>query len=303
LIRYLTHEEIEKEKWDSAVSASPGGNVCAASWFLDTASPGWEALVDDNYENVFPLTWRKKWGLRYLYQPPFVQQLGLFGLDAGRTNAVSEFLLAIPDKFRLIEIQLNYLNRPADAEGFTAAKGITHHLPLKEQVSSMRADYSSNLTRNLKKGMAHKLSVNENLEVRELIALFRLNRGKDISGLRESDYGVLERLLNEANARGLLSTLGIQGDSGLMAGAAFLESFSSYIFIFSAVNKEAREKGAMSHLIDHFIGKHSGSEKFLDFEGSLDPSLARFYKSFGSQEVVYLQLRKNNLPLPFRWFK
>jgi hypothetical protein len=41
----------------------------------------------------------------------------------------------------------------------------------------------------------------------------------------------------------------------------------------------------------------------LSFEGAVNPSLARFYRGFGAREVVYLQIRKNRLPLLFRWLK
>ena len=59
----------------------------------------------------------------------------------------------------------------------------------------------------------------------------------------------------------------------------------------------------MSLLIDSFIKEHSREDNILDFEGSMDVNLARFYKSFGSKEVVYLQILKNNLPVIIRWLK
>lgn len=56
-------------------------------------------------------------------------------------------------------------------------------------------------------------------------------------------------------------------------------------------------------MIDSFIKEHSREDNILDFEGSMDVNLARFYKSFGSKEVVYLQILKNNLPVIIRWLK
>ena len=73
--------------------------------------------------------------------------------------------------------------------------------------------------------------------------------------------------------------------------------------IFSAVNEAARETGAMSFLIDSFIQNHQNENLNLDFEGSIDKNLARFYKSFGANEVVYLQIKKNRLPIYLRWLK
>jgi hypothetical protein len=59
----------------------------------------------------------------------------------------------------------------------------------------------------------------------------------------------------------------------------------------------------MFFLIDKFIQEHAGEKIILDFEGSNLPGLARFYKGFGSDDFVYLQVRKNNLPKLVRWLK
>ena len=51
------------------------------------------------------------------------------------------------------------------------------------------------------------------------------------------------------------------------------------------------------------IRKNLTDEITFDFEGSNDKNLARFYKSFGSKECVYLQIKKNNLPFPLKLLK
>ena len=56
MIKYLEHEEIDLKKWDATIDASPNGMVYAKSWYLDIVSPGWEGLVNEDYNAVFPLT-------------------------------------------------------------------------------------------------------------------------------------------------------------------------------------------------------------------------------------------------------
>ncbi len=41
----------------------------------------WDALVWNDYEAVMPLTWNRKYGIAYLYQPFLTAQLGVFGND------------------------------------------------------------------------------------------------------------------------------------------------------------------------------------------------------------------------------
>ena len=53
-------------------------------------------------------------------------------------------------------------------------------------------------------------------------------------------------------------------------------------------------------LIDEVIKEYSPGNLVLDFEGSNDASLARFYKGFGAKESSYLSLKINRLQFPHK---
>ena len=305
MIRYTRHTEINKERWDTCISYSPHGIVYASSWYLDIVSPGWDALIEDDYTAVFPLTWRKKGGINYLFQPFFNQQLGLFCGDRDVSeNKLKEFLSAIPKKYKLIEIQLNHSNKINPLNGFEIIPKLTHHLDLSATYETISGNYSENITRNLKKAKNSEINISMNIPPENIVTLFRENRGAGINVLKEKNYDTFLKLSSTANEKNLLYSKGIFNSSQkLIAGAVFIKSFHSYIFLFSATNNEAKETGAMSAIIDSFIKDHSKENNYLDFEGSMDKNLARFYKSFCSKEIVYLQIRKNNLPLIIRWLK
>jgi hypothetical protein len=305
LIKYLKHSEIDKQAWDETIAGSSHGLVYAFSWYLDIVSPGWDALTEGNYNAVFPLTKRKKAGFNYLYQPFFTQQLGLFSIQSPPDELyLKEFLDAIPCSFRLIEIQLNTANKFSSSTGFNLYQRKTHLLDLSDGYQKIHSSYSENLRRNIKKFEKSKCTVSTGGNVHEIISLFRSNRGENISTLRSTDYEIFEKLMAAANERNLLETITVKNESDdLIAGALFLKSVHSYIFIFSATSEEGKKNGSMSCIIDSFIKSRCNSNGALDFEGSMDENLSRFYKSFGSQEIVYLQIRKNNLPLLIRWLK
>ena len=78
VIQYIQNKEINKAKWDDSITESSNGLIYAYSWYLDTMSKNWDALVLNDYEAVLPLTWNKKYGVYYLYQPWFCASLGIF---------------------------------------------------------------------------------------------------------------------------------------------------------------------------------------------------------------------------------
>lgn len=305
MINYIKHTEIDKKKWDECVQASLFGIVYFSSWYLDIVSPGWEAIVEDDYQSIFPLCGRKKFGFNYLYQPYFTQQLGLISKNKVSTKGTLDtFLAQIPSKFKLVEINLNTENHSDQIEKYTLHKKRTHHLSLNDSAENIRKKYSENLSRNLKKSIKTEIKIESTSAFLPIIELFKKERGRTIETLKEKEYKTLICLIEEGLRK---EQIEIYTASSLVekniAGAIFLKSFHSYIFLFSAVGNIGKQSGAMSLIIDHFIEKHQLENKLLDFEGSMDDQLARFYKSFGSQEIVYLQIKKNNLPPIIRRFK
>ena len=48
-------------------------------WYLDIVHENWDALMEDDYERVMPMpVITKNWRISYIFQPFFVQQLGVF---------------------------------------------------------------------------------------------------------------------------------------------------------------------------------------------------------------------------------
>jgi hypothetical protein len=303
MIQYLTNEHIDRRKWDECIARSFNGIVYAYSWYLDIVSPQWDALIKDDYKSIMPLTWRKKYRIKYLYQPFFTQQLGVFSIEKSNADLVNKFLEAIPKQFKFVEINLNTFNH-FNASNFSTKSNLTHELDLIESYENIAKNYSDNLKRNLKKAQNNKLQtvfVNQSAPV---INLFRENRGASLSNLKERDYKTLTTLMIQAIQRGKAQILNVVNEHNkLCAGAFFIESNNKVIFLFSGLSKDGKNWNAMSFLIDSFIRQNAGKNITLDFEGSNDENLARFYKSFGSKQCIYLQVKINRLPFPLNKLK
>jgi hypothetical protein len=128
-IKYYKHKQINKKSWDACITRSINGISYAYSWYLDLACPGWDALVEGDYECVMPLPNRSKFGIRYVYPPYFIQQLGLFSTEILSEERVHTFLQAIPSSFRYVQQNLNTFNK-LKHDGFEVKQRLTHELDL-----------------------------------------------------------------------------------------------------------------------------------------------------------------------------
>lgn len=291
MITYLKHDQIDKTLWDDCLTHAANGQVYAWSWYLDIVHPGWEALVevrDGNYHSIMPLTSKKKYFIPYLCQPFFVQQLGVFSRDAVKPETTVDFLQAIPKKFRLVEIRLNEQNPLPEAY-----KGIDYHqnhlLDLHQDYQCLLSNYHENTKRNLKKALKNDLEVSLLSDIGTVIKLFREDRGASVHHWGDAEYARLERLSCAALSLSNAFIYGVQSiDSDeIICGALFMKCLGRITFLFSGNSEIGKSKQAMTCLIDHVIAEYSGKPFILDFEGSDDPNLARYYQGFGSKTIHY----------------
>lgn len=296
MIHYLKHTQIDKTRWDQCIIHAVNSRVYACSWYLDLVCPGWEALVEDDYKYVFPLTGNRKWGICYLYQPFFVQQLGLFSTELPSWPKLNEFLNAVPAKFRFIEIHLNVMNRPENSL-ISPELRINHELDLIPSYETLKGNYSQNTQRNLKKAKEAGVTLKRKMEADELVTLFKENFGKKEGKLQSCHYEIMRDLIQSCQKTGKGYLLGAYSPEGILSAAAFFVMDGSRIYyLFAASAPIARDNGAMFLLVDGFIREHSGQPLIFDFEGGNDPGVGRFYKGFGATGITYPVYRVNKLP-------
>lgn len=300
-IKYLTYGQIDKTKWDACVDNASNGLVYAYSFYLDSMAQHWDALVLNDYEAVMPLTWNKKYGIHYLYQPPFTACLGVFGgqLSAGTVN---DFLEAIPPKFKYWDIYLNPGNFFSLAD-FTLYERMNYVLPLNAPYESLQDNYRDNIKRNIKKSGKLNLVINKNIAVAEVILLVR-EQTRNFAELAAKDFEHFKILYQLLYKKEKATTYGVYTKEGqLIAAAVFFFSHNRAYYIMVGNHPNGKTLGASHALINAFIKDHAGQNLLLDFEGSDIHSLAHFYSSFGAREEKYSAIRLNRLPAPFKWLK
>ena len=277
-VHYITYQQINKSKWDQCIDTAGNGLVYGYSFYLDAMAKHWDALVLDDYEAVMPLTWNKKYGITYLYQPFFAASLGVFGTQLSPT-LVNDFLKAIPAKFSYWDIYLNEANRFALA-GFNLYERVNFVMSLNEPYEKLYNNFRENIKRNIKKAAQLNCVIKKDIDVNEVIAL-ATEQSRNFSPVTPQDYDHFKNVYQHLHAQQKAVTYGVYTSANkLVASCAFIFSHNRAYYILVGNHPNGKTIGASHAIINAFIKDYAGQNLLLDFEGSDILNLAFFYSSF-----------------------
>ncbi len=328
-IDHITNDLIDRSQWDEWVKRAQNRRIYATSVFLDIYSPRWEALVIGNGQAFMPLARNRKYGISYLFQPIFVQQLGCFFLKDSCFSTIPLFIEKLSGAFCFADIALNEMNNFNFAgyqpdkikhpggnfhpDAFKQNRGVSNDrkkgeyeqmynylLKLDKPYDTLAGKYSTGTRRNINKARRLNTELLPYYEPGDIVKLFAGNRGRLYPNIRRINYKRLKSLLERGLSDGFIQIRIARSPGGrLIAAACLLKDFDRYVFYFSANTPEGRNYGAMFLLIDSFIRQYAGTGMLFDFNGSMDPGVARFYRGFGAEKAVYPRVRINRLWYPF----
>jgi hypothetical protein len=275
-LQYVKRRDIDVARWDDCINNSPNRLIYGYHFYLDHLTGGqWDALISGDYQAVMPLTRRRKYGITYLAQPEFTQQLGIF---SPHPQTVAGFLQETQKHFRFAEIFFNYGNPDPALEARTNLI-----LPLNKPYETLVTAYSENHRRNLKKGAS--LQYTAGISITQENPRF----ANLCQYLEKKNECILRAVTNDLH-------------QPLATAVLFKDANRLYLIKFAAL-PAGREKAAGHFLIDRIIKEFAGGSLLLDFEGSDDPGVGRFYSGFGATNQPYYFWRHNALPWPFKLFK
>jgi hypothetical protein len=277
MIVYLTRKDVDLEKYDACIQNSINSRIYAFSWFLDIVADNWDLLVLDDYEAVMPLPWRMKYFIKYIYPPCWTQQLGVFSEEMVTEKLLEDFVNAIPKKFKKVSLQCNAENPILKK----AAKKNNYILNLNRSVAEIYACFNKNRKRSLKNAsealLEKKVSPEDFLDFYKIHgneAVFSKNHWKALKNLLDCKQHNLH--IWGTREKGMLSAVMLWGKEG-----------KRLTYLIPCATKSGKKKGMPSFLVFELIRAHANNNLWLDFEGSMIPGVARFYKSFGAEMEVY----------------
>lgn len=292
-IRYITHKDIDFEKWDHTIQLSTNALIYAESWFLDiVTNRQWDALVEDDYQAVMPLPYnRKLFGYYQLVQPLFCQQLGVFSLQTD--IPVVTFIDHIPSKFKRQHYHFNWLNQHKELIEKTNLI-----LPLQEGYEAIESRFSKSLRKRIRQNQHLTLETSD--DVKATIEFYR-NALESKVQLGAVGYDIAQRLFTEAVKRHVAINYQLKDQGQVVARGVFLHRFGRVTNVFAA--SDPQHPNAMSVLLAKVIERHCGADTIFDFEGSEIPGIRQYFLSFGAQSQPYFKRQTNQLPFWIKWLR
>jgi hypothetical protein len=293
MISYIKRKDLNVDKYDACIAHSIQSRIYAFSWYLDIVADNWDVLVLDDYEAVMPIPWKQKYFLKYVSQPFFCQQLGIFSKEIISKELQEKMIQQIPKKF--VKVFLNF-----NSDNFFSHKMISkknYVLNIENTFEENYKQFNTNRKRVLKKIEKSLLFTKEvTFDSLLLIAKELYNH----LAYSDCDYKKLKTLATTLKRKEKCFLLGVYNkEQHLIGGALFLKDNNRITYLFSVMTKEGKKMNGASFLIYSLLKEPSSKGYLLDFEGSMNVGIANFFKSFGATEENYNQLEINAIQRVF----
>ena len=318
MIKLLSRNEIDDNQWNELINTCSYGYCYALTWYLDIVSPNWKALIffqNDDYQAVMPLPIATTYGIDYVKQPLFCQQLGIFSKNP---DDISE----IPDKVFLDFFATLFQHYNYVAEyNFNIGNGIidflqkylsgglkppdryfllhTHLLNLQQNYTTIYKNYNKDRKLNLKRAKLSQTNIIESQDINPLIEIFITETEHKIKGgVHIQAYDLLRKIyqaLLDRNMAKIYYTINQQQE--IESGILLVFSQRKIIYLFNAAKTKYRKNNGRTLLIDHVLQLYANKEyDYFDFESPEIKDISYFYQSFGAKPFPFLQIHYNHLP-------
>ena len=299
-LQYVKHRDIDKKRWDFSLNECSNKLVYAESDFLDAVSPQWDAIVSEDYEYIMPLTWRRKWGIRYLVQPEFSQQGGIFSKHVIHSSTVDAFISLAKSAFSFAEFTFNYKH---EKSAHNLADRTNYILPLNDPYDVIQQKFTPSLRQLLHTAKNHSLSYCIGTDIKKTIETIRRVNGDKLKGISNNAFMRFQVLCERYQKQNRLLIREVKQNDQLLSTALFFVDENRIYNLLSCISDEGRTLKANHFLYNQLIAEFEETNLTLDFEGSDLAGVSFFYRSFHPQEEKYAFVKWNNLPFPIRWLK
>lgn len=303
---YLPYEKIDKLKWDHCLQNSVNKLIYAESVYLDKMSTQWDAIILDNYDAIMPLPWRKKMGIKYLYQPAFLQQGGIYSYKMLPREVIEAFIDKASQHFKFAEFSLNFLNT---LEQNSNSPFIIKHrnnfiLSLEQSFEVALQKFSNDFRRKFKKSELSNLTYIKSSDFKEAIQFYKKTYKDRKLNVTTKDYSNFEELCKfYNNEKRVIIRKVIDKSNHILSIILMLKDEKRLYNLLPCVTEDGKKEASNYFLYHSIIEEFSGQKLTLDLEGSDVKGIADFYQKITNTNQPYPFIKFNNLPRVIKLLK
>jgi len=300
MVQIIPSNQIDKAKWDACVANNSNGLIYATTAFLNAMAKEWKGIVINDYETIFPLCIKQKFGIEYLYTPPFIQQLGFIGNNELVNKNV---IAAIFEKVKYGSVNLNFSNI-----NFNALQQCKVHnnyvIDLNQNYQQTKAKYKKSIDYSLSKASKQNLRYSKEISFETAVENYKKYNKEALQHVGLVDYNNLEKLLAILQQEEKVIVRKVVNDtSEILSIAVLLKDNKRFYNLINYTNNEGRQAEANYFLYDNILEEFAEKPMLFDFEGSDLPGVKNFYEKFGAVNEPYFHWHFNQLPFFLKWIK
>lgn len=287
-LRRIKRKELDVERYTQSLNDSLNYRIYAEYWYLDVLTSGkWECWVYGDYEVIMPVPLQFKFGFKFVIQPIYCQQLGVFYKEEISDELFSEFEKRL-HKYRVRSYAFNEENtKRYNPKGDIR---VNYILDLNRPYEEIFGNYTKHRRKDIRKSEKLGLKIQETSDYNYFVKT------------KFTNYTHLSKFVNEPFLRKLLAELILNekliiknifdADDNNIASQIFTISGNRRICFGFVRDKEKERHNSSAYVIDRLINQLSNENLMVDFEGSMNPSIADFMEGFGVEKSHYTYFKR-----------
>ena len=282
MIKRITRKKLDVKKYTNCLNNAINYRIYAEYWYLDAlVGDNWDCYILNDYEAVMPLPYTKKLGIKFITQPIYCQQLGVFHNQNFSRNNFQKF-----EKKLHRNLVRGYSFNEENTEMYEP-KGklkVNFILDLNKPYSEISDNYTSKRNKELRRTSRMNLVINEVNNLQNFQLLKDKYEYIYTHKLEKKYISIFEKILKN----GQLNVFDIFSKEQVLIGSqAMLFSKNRIICLSFARNKEEDKHNTSAYILDYIIKSNAEKNLIFDFEGSSLPAVAKFMEGYSPQKKCY----------------
>lgn len=299
-----------KERYQAFCDLEKDIPIFSQPWWLDLVCgcDNWDALIVEKggeIKAVMPIYIKMVSGNEYIVQPPLTPALGpyikypinqsYYKKLSWEKDLMDDLISRLP-KYAYFEQHFSseVTNwQPFYWSGFEQTSRYTYILECESFADFEASRLTSSRKRRIRKAQKSGVEVVDSSDVKmfyELNQATFARRGIEIP----YSFRLVKSLYDEGVKKGAVKILLAKYNDKYIAGSFLVKDAKRYYYLMGGIDSSFPDVGAMDLVQYRGIELALNEGKKFDFEGSMMPSIEKYFRSFGAEQQQYSKITKTN---------